>query len=147
MLAKISISWEIFCVSKFSLTANYTNLYQKIQFIGKVEKLESTAKNTSNLRFQLEYAATRHYRARHGHVRIFGSRPDKNYTARLGWYVICTRAGQKQIAICSGDKDIAKLYESIPKNTIYWKGRKIRITIIAINIKIIAGAITANIHK
>ena len=37
------------------------------------------------------------------------------------------RTTEKQIAICSGDKDIAKLYESIPKNTIYWKGRKIRI--------------------
>lgn len=37
------------------------------------------------------------------------------------------RTTEKQIAVCSGDKDIAKLYESIAQNMIYWKGRKIRI--------------------
>ncbi len=37
------------------------------------------------------------------------------------------RTAEKQMLVCSGNDDIAKLYESKPRNVVYWKGRKIRI--------------------
>ncbi len=37
------------------------------------------------------------------------------------------RRSEKQSAVCSGDEDMAKLYEAKPENVVYWKGRRIRI--------------------